>query len=307
MMITGVLAYTSTFLLGLIVFLHFTWLFWKRKYSFLPHVPNIPWLGSIPYIGTTAVEFTRACKSFSKKYGHVYVIWIGPYPVIRIGCADYAEVVLKSQETARKSDSYFALKPVIGDGLILTHGKKWKLRRTALTPSFHFSILRDFSETFEVHCKRLVKVLQESVNEVIEVQRLASLSTLDVICATSMGVELNALGSSGSDYVKSLRKTNDLVLLRTLNPFVVFDFVYRLTSNGKTFYEAVNVMHQFTTSVINERIQKRKESRDEDRGEENAKKQRVLLDALLDLYEEGVIDVEGIQEEMNTFTFAGKV
>ena len=36
------------------------------------------------------------------------------------------------------------------------------------------------------------------------------------------------------------------------------------------------------------------------------KKKRVLMDTLLDLYEQGGIDIEGIQEEINTFMFAGR-
>ena len=39
---------------------------------------------------------------------------------------------------------------------------------------------------------------------------------------------------------------------------------------------------------------------------EQKKKKRVLMDTLLDLYEQGGIDIEGIQEEINTFMFAGR-
>ena len=303
-MFTAALLYISTYLFGLITFLHLTWLFWKRKYSFIPHAPNVPWLGSIPYIGTTAVEFTRASMLFFKKHD-VYILWIGPTPIMRVACPNYAEGLLKNPATLQKGHAYFALKPTIGEGLILSYGEKWKQRRAALNPAFHISLLRNFSDTFEVQAKHLVEMLKKRENEVIEMQHLASLVTLNVICATSMGVELNVLGSSGSDYVRNIKRTNDLIFLRALNPLMEIDFLYRRTSNGKAFYKAVEVLHGFTTGVINERIAKRRESIDADRGA-NEKKRRVLLDTLLDLYQQGCIDIEGIREEIDTFTFAGR-
>ena len=303
--------YISTILLTFYGFLHISWRLWKRKYSFLPHAPNVPWLGSLPYLGTSVRDFTQRVDEFSKTYNHFYVLWIGPIPVVRVARPALVEAVLKSPGVNEKSVFYSALVPFIGNGLLLSTGSKWKQRRTVITPAFHFSILKDFSEVFADHAQELVDVFKKS-SDAVEVQHLLTLSTLDTICASSMGVELNALRSSADcEYVTNLERFKDLSMLRSLNPLAMMsDSYYNLTANGKASQKALNALHKFTVDVINERIQKRKESLAGASGGGNGgvagKKRRVLIDTLLDLYEQGEIDVDGIQEEIDTFMFAGK-
>ena len=287
------LYYLSTSLFVVYAFLHLSWLWWKRKYNFLPHAPNVPWLGTVPYLGKTTRHFTLKVIEFAITYDHFYLLWIGPMAAVRIGCAEHAEGLLKGQEPAQKSALYFATVLYLKDGLIMSKGKKWKGRRSALTPAFHFSILKDFVETFDEHAKRLVEELKKKVQcseGIVEVQELTSLCTLDVICETSMGVRMNALGDSESenvDFVRNVQKFKELMLLRTLDPFLLSDFIYKLTKNGQEFYKCVEELNNYAVDVINERIRMRRETHVCDDGGSRGRKKRVLVDTLLDLYEEG--------------------
>ena len=305
----SLILYVVTSVLGLLGFVHISWLWWKRKYRSLPHAPNIPWLGCLPYVGKTTRDLTLIFDAWDLKYNGFYVAWIGPIAVVRVAQPDLIEVFLKSPASSEKTLFYRPLSALLGDGLLLSRGEKWKRRRAAITPSFHFSILKVFSLIFENHARQLVDVLRKSSDEPVEVQRLFTLSTLDVICESSMGVELSALGStSDCEYLVNLERFKDLEIMRGMNPLAMMsDFYYSLTADGKASSKALEVLHQFTVSVINDRIHQRKApDGGGGGGVRGDKKRRVLMDTLLDLYEEGTIDVEGIQEEIDTFMFAGK-
>lgn len=61
--------------------------------------------------------------------------------------------------------------------------QKWIRRRKIINPAFHFRTLEKFVPVFDKHSRRLVKALErlQSNNEV-ELYRLFSFTTLDVIC-----------------------------------------------------------------------------------------------------------------------------
>ena len=304
-----ILLYGLSTLFIIYIFLDLTWRLWTRKYSFLPSAPNVPWLGTAPYLGFSSRGFYKAVTAFAYKYDHLYVLWLGPLPVIRAGCVEYIEAVLRGQGTLTKSTLYEITYDWLGFGLLNSTGKKWKKRRMSLTPAFHFSILNDFSATFITHAQRFIEKLQTISNtgKPIDIQSLATLSTLDVICETSMGVQINALDSKDSEYVEALRQIKEQMVKRLINPFLKIKFVYKLTSDGKAFYRNLNLMHNFTISVINKRIADRKDiSVGVDAGNETrVRKNTILLDVLIDLYEKGEIDIEGIREEVDTFMFEG--
>lgn len=303
--------YVTTVLVLIYLFIDITWRIWKRNYSFLPNAPNIPWLGSAPWLGSNSHTFYNAVTTFATKYNHLYILWVGPSPVIRAGTVKYVEKILKNQEHITKSVMYESFCELVGTGLITSTGKKWKKRRLELTPALHFSILNDFVNVFVEHAHALVTKIEEMNSAEVDIQHLSALSALDVMCETSMGVKVNALNSAESSYVQSVFMVKKLIIERILNPFLKWRFVYLLTQKGCEFYQHLNILHIFTVSVINQNIAARKQVNDtdtknvNDNREGKYKKKRVFLDLLIDLYDEGEIDLQGIQEEVDTFMFAG--
>lgn len=62
-------------------------------------------------------------------------------------------------------------------------GAKWKSRRKLITPSFHFSILQDFISVFDSVGENLLRKLRSEVGkDSVEISKIISLYTLDVIC-----------------------------------------------------------------------------------------------------------------------------
>ena len=308
-----ILYYISTTIFILYIIVNISWKFWTRKLSFLPFTPNVPWLGCVPYLDLNPHGLYKQITKYMMKYDHLYVMWFGPFPEVNLGCVEYLEPVLKSRDHITKSAVYTLIQEWLGAGLLISRGEKWKTRRNALTGAFHFSILNDFIEIYEAHAKNLVRCfLSDAISgKVVDVQIPVGLAMLDVICETSMGVKVNALDSSDSEYVRTVGEVKSLLLKRILNPFIANKYVYQCTSSGKLFYKHLNTLHNFTIDIINRHISSRnKLSHNKEGNIANShhpynKRKQVFLDILLDLYDKGEIDMDGIREEVDTFMFEG--
>lgn len=62
-------------------------------------------------------------------------------------------------------------------------GNKWKKHRKMLTPAFHFKILEEFLDVFEVYSNILIKKLENEVDKnSIDIYPYITLCSLDIIC-----------------------------------------------------------------------------------------------------------------------------
>ena len=282
-------------------------IWWKNhtyRLSFLSCPPSVPLLGNALLIARDPVKAFKQLREFSRIYNRLYVRWVAYKPFVVAGRVAYAEAVLSSKEILSKSFVYKFLHEWLGTGLLTSSGNKWKSRRRAITPTFHFAILKEFVCIFEKQSKRLVEKFRETADtgEAIDVQVPVSLATLDVICETAMGVHINAQYASNSEYVEAVDSVKHELLLRMMLPWLWFPLTYPYTSSGKRYYNSLKTLKDFTVSVINKRIESRKLPKE---NENNDVKNRFFLDMLLDAYDKGEIDVDGIREEVDTFMFEG--
>ncbi|XP_021518139.2 cytochrome P450 4F6 isoform X2 [Meriones unguiculatus] len=150
---------------------------------------------------------------------------------------------------------YGFLKPWLGDGLLLSAGKKWSHHRRLLTPAFHFDILKPY-----------VKIFNKSVNTMhAKWQRLASegsarldmfehisLMTLDSLQKCIFSFDSNCQ-ESPSEYIAAILELSALVVKRSQRLLLYADFLYYLTADGRRFRKACDLVHNFTDAVIRER------------------------------------------------------
>lgn len=113
--------------------------------------------------------------------------------------------ILSSPSIIDKMDGYEYFHNWLGEGLLTSTGQKWFNHRKMITPTFHFKILNEFLDVFNKNSNRLIDYLESFSNlQVIDFQKIAYLYTLDVICETSMGVELNCLNNPTSSFIKGI-------------------------------------------------------------------------------------------------------
>ncbi|XP_046861686.1 cytochrome P450 4V2-like isoform X2 [Xenia sp. Carnegie-2017] len=190
-------------------------------------------------------------------------------------------------------------------------GEKWKYRRRLLTPTFHFKILNDFLSIHQKHATKLVDLLQERVGKKeFNIVPYLSLCVLDIICETSMGIDIHAQFGQNSEYISSVFSICELIQERQKSPWLWPDFIYNLLYQGKLTKKYLDILHNFTNRVIDNRIEKRHEEKhsvSETTQYVTDSKRHILafLDLLLEQYDEGNITREGISEEVDTFMFEG--
>lgn len=183
--------------------------------------------------------------------------WLGWKPVVVLYSPENIETVLTSTSVINKADEYRFFEPWIGEGLVTSKRAKWRFRRKILTPAFHFRILNDFLPIMNEEATKLIRKLNQvkylHSNTVLDITPLIALCTLDTICETAMGVNINCQDDEQSVYVQSLVEAGEMALSRVTRPWLWLDFIFYRTETGKRFTKAKNTMHKFTTKVILER------------------------------------------------------
>ncbi|XP_023224048.1 cytochrome P450 4c3-like [Centruroides sculpturatus] len=219
------------------------------------------------------------------------------------------EAVLSSNTILEKKFEYRFLGPWFKSGLITSKGTKWRIRRKLLTPSFHFRILEDFLPIIDYHSLILVQNLRSKVGpQPINIVYWVTLYTLDILCETAMGKQIQAQKNINNPYLEALRKASEIFLSRISKPWLWYDTIFQLSSEGRTFKRCVDVMCNFSRKVICER---KRELLSEVEGKsyknDNViRKKKAFLDLLLHHHlQDGSLTEEDVREEVDTFMFAG--
>nr|XP_022344971.1 cytochrome P450 4A25-like [Crassostrea virginica] len=230
------------------------------------------------------------------------------YPSFGVCHPETAKVLLKSSEPKPRHSiggSYRFLLPWLGDGLLLSDGRKWERNRRLLTPAFHFDILRPYvqvyNEVAEVFLKNLQKGCQ--ANKSVEIDKFVSLATMDTMlrCSLSYQGMVQELGDS-HPYVEAVHKLVTLAIKRMISPWLYPDFIYRFTADGRENKRLTDFVHQFADLII----QSRRDALKDDPDQLN-KRRKDFLDILITARDETGkgLTAEEIRAEVDTFLFEG--
>ncbi|KAL3876313.1 hypothetical protein ACJMK2_034175 [Sinanodonta woodiana] len=292
----------------------------RLRFSKVPGWPTVPILGNVHQLSRRSDEFTQQVYSMSKEFCHHGVFrlmlfdW---YTLVLVSRAEEAEALISSSKHMDKSVDYRFLHPWLGTGLLTSTGDKWRSRRKMLTPSFHFRILNDFLSVFNDQAKILEKKLRAKTDGAdFNIYTYIALCTLDIICETAMGRNVNAQGNSDSAYVKAVNRITELTILRQRSPWLWPDFIFNLTRDGKDYKKCLKILHEFTEKVIREKEEARSMDektltmddmlKDRDEDDIGKKKRLAFLDMLLCAVENGEkLPFLDVREEVDTFMFEG--
>jgi cytochrome P450 family 4 len=324
----------TTWILLLITIIPIIWYNKKRSrlnalVAKIPGPPALPFLGNAIEINFEYEEvfarITAMTKLFGKKDG-ISKAWIGSVPYVILSKPAAVEPILSSSKHIDKSSDYDFLRPWLGTGLLTSFGKKWHSRRKILTPAFHFKILDDFIGVF--HEQSLIlgdKLAAEIGNDSFNIFTYVTFCTLDIVCETAMGRQINAQLNSESEYVKAVYEMGAIILKRQVKFWLHPDWIFRCTKYYQNHQKCLKILHEASNKVIRERKaelqqQNLKESlRNHMEGEKNLneedlkhsyvdgkKKRLAFLDLLIAASQDGkLLSDEDIREEVDTFMFEG--
>ncbi|GMS95798.1 hypothetical protein PENTCL1PPCAC_17973 [Pristionchus entomophagus] len=274
----------------------------RKRLSNLPSSRSYPIIGHGAIVKPDPEGFVDQVMGMASIFPtpRMCLFWLGPNPALMLYSPELMERVVTKREHLNKGFAYDLLHPWLGLSLLTSEKEEWRPRRKMLTPTFHYDILKDFLPIFNQHSRILI----EKMNRIpqggrMEVLHTISLCALDAICETSMGKTVNAQQETDSEYVRAIADINEIVQNRTKNPLTWSEFVFKWTNDGKRHEQCLEILHGFTKKVINERLEemRAREWRQEGR--------LAFLDMLLHMWNEGTMEWQDIQPEVDTFMFEG--
>uniref|UniRef100_UPI003AF32C46 cytochrome P450 4C1-like n=1 Tax=Achroia grisella TaxID=688607 RepID=UPI003AF32C46 len=294
---------------------------YNKKALMLRKIPGPPEtfiLGNGPEIVLPSAELFKLARTYANRWDDIYRYWAFPYGAINIYNPEDIETIISTTRYNEKSAVYSFLKDWLKEGLLVSHGNKWHQRRKILTPAFHFNILREFCVTIEKNSQYLVNTLAKASGEMVDIIPILSEYTLSTICETAMGTQLNEISTSkGKSYKDAIYEIGRLITHRFVSVLLYADFMFNLSSFGRKQKKLLNIIHNFTAEIIKDREEYINKNGvqsydvndnsvfEDDMFLNKKRKKRAMLDSIILAKKDGLIDDAGIQEEVDTFMFAG--
>ena len=285
-----------------------------RKYRAVRNIPGWPthWLwGNLHQLQLNHETAEKWIAYIIEHRNKVSRFWLGPfYPIVTVSHSDPVSKLIGKLPKDR--DVYTYLMPWLGEGLLISDGKKWMRNRRLLTPAFHHEILRGYIPVVNSCLEILLNKWTDSAKDGVPVCVFRDISklSLDIIMRCAFSCQSNCQLSDQHPYINSVNKLLPLVSQRFLNPLYRINFIYTLTASGRKFKQACKIAHEYTESVIRERRKdlENKSKQSDDILNKIGKKQYLdFLDILLTAQDEdgkGLTDLE-IRDEADTFMFEG--
>ncbi|XP_066244906.1 cytochrome P450 4d2-like [Euwallacea similis] len=279
--------------------------------SWMPTVPRIPILGSLFEMGNSSENLKDLHRFTDNPCKSSYMEVLGTANIVTKN-AELLEFVLSSNKILSKSHDYDFFLPWLGEGLLTSKGAKWKSHRKAITPTFHFSILEHFVDIFNSNVDVMIEKLKrvELSKNSFDVYQYVTACTLDIICETAMGINLQSQESNvGDEYIQAVKNISRIAQDRSIKAWKSFDFLFNLTSDSKILEKSLKIAHNFTNSVIERKKKEmmKGEAKQEEKEDAFGKKsKKVFLDLLLNSTIDGQpLTQEELRQEVDTFMFAG--
>ncbi|KAK3092763.1 hypothetical protein FSP39_006985 [Pinctada imbricata] len=290
---------------GIVFILYKIWKIIERRQEYKRQMKDFPgppphWLWGNTKELTGDYEGMLRVADYAAQYHGAFPVWMGPTDVFLMAVHPTTVRSVLSGSDPKDEFSYALMRPWIGDGLLLSKGRKWDRNRRLMTPAFHQEIIKNYVKTFASSTEILLDKWR-TVNEPVETFHHVSLLTLDSMMKCLFGHVSDCQNEKvRHPYIQGVYDVSELIVKRIINPLCHSAFIYYKTKNGKRFKEVCDIIHQHSQKLIRNRRQLFKT-------EERGARQPDFLDILLtakDSEGNGLTDQE-IRDEVDTFMFEG--
>jgi len=136
--------------------------------------------------------------SAAKEYGFTHTQSFGPISVLTVNDPELVKEVLRThKDDYHKSSENMkeTLRPLLGNGLLMSEGSFWKKQRKSLAKTFHFHNLKSMVELINVECVKVTGMWRERLQAMsdrgdpthLEIHREVSCLTMDIIAVAAFG------------------------------------------------------------------------------------------------------------------------
>ena len=259
-------------------------------------------------------DFVTQMTSQVAKYSRLYHRLMGPFlTLLHLVHPDEIADVVKAG-CPKEPFIYQMLKPWLGEGLLLSEGKRWMRDRKLINHTFSISMLRGYVSVYKDACSTLLEkwssaCANTSGSVSINISEAMRLLSFDIILRCAMGINSNCQLPSAKDspqrrYLDTLQKIMKETASRFRKPLHFIDSVYFWLPSGRMYRKLLDEAKEYSMMVIQERreyLQTLDGDEDEDVGD-------TMLDNLITIKDEdgyGLTDEE-IRNQIDTFLQAGQ-
>ncbi|XP_058789492.1 probable cytochrome P450 4aa1 isoform X2 [Phymastichus coffea] len=262
--------------------------------------PVYPILGNANYMLRDDVLHVMSHTAY-KDYGPVARFWLTLLPYVLLFEPDDVQAVLGSAKHTRKIYFYRLLDNFLGKGLITSDVDTWRRHRRLLQPAFHLHVLDKFVGSFAECADRLSRRLQKHHGQQLDITKFVNDAVYEILNETVLGV--NVASKADGDGVVNLddlpfRKGQMVVPYRIIRPWLLLDWVYKLTSAGQREKKQSEDLSRACRRMIEE---KRKAG-------QSSNGRTSLLEYMMEMSDKNPsnFDDEDIIDECSTFMLAGQ-
>uniref|UniRef100_A0A182P4H5 Uncharacterized protein n=1 Tax=Anopheles epiroticus TaxID=199890 RepID=A0A182P4H5_9DIPT len=316
---TGLAVFVTT--LGLFVLWWTVWRLRRWKHlklsADLNGPPDFPLIGSAHlFLGKSTEQQFQCILDITTTYQSPCRVWLGPKLFVFIDNADDLQTVLNASQCLEKAHVYRFFQ--CETGLFSAPAPIWKVHRKHLNPCFNAKILASFMSVFNAKSAIMVDQLQRRVNQPkqFNVYEYISKCTLDMVCATTLGTNMQLQNEQGDEYIAAIERASELLNHRLYKVWLHPEWIYRLTSYYKVQQQCYATAYKMSRRVLALRGDELSEIRNRStvpvekpnssQPVDEYRKPQIYIDQLFRLAKEtGVFDERAIRDEIDTIILGG--
>ncbi|XP_044261939.1 cytochrome P450 4C1-like [Tribolium madens] len=286
---------------GLIFTVIALWLLWSFLWkNFFATKIKGPW--AFPIIGSAYVFFGGTHNILEntilvvKKYRPLCKLWLGNKLTIFPSNPDDIQTILN--KSLEKEEGYRYIKTVFGHGLFTSPVSEWKGHRKVIVSTLNQQVLNSFMDTYNIYTRELVEKLKIDTKDgkYIDMFPVMTQCTLDIICSSIMGTQMNAMKEE-SQFIMWMTRVAELAIIRMFNVYLWPELLWKLSPISKESHELDQRIYNYVKTVIHNKRHK---------GLKSHTGKKIFLDYLVELTDrEGRWSDEELTNETRSVIMAG--
>ncbi|XP_059621733.1 cytochrome P450 4c21-like [Phlebotomus argentipes] len=286
----------------LLTLIYFVWTRWdviKLTWK-LPGPLPLPLVGAAYNIlGKNHEDYLEMVEGMFKKYSSFHHFWLGPRFYLLISDPKLIQSVLFAQEALNRDDVYDFVS-LLGDGggLLTLKGQTWKNHRKNLNPCFSLKILQSYMPIFNEQAGIMMKNMNARLNKgSFNFYEFMDACTLDMICQTTLGTEMNIQKGQNQDYLYACNNLFELITIRIFRPWFHSDFLFKFSD----FHKTTEKLRKITSNFVEKVIVNKASSDEETKGHKSErrlsedeltsyKKPQIFIDQVMEMHKEGKLE-----------------
>ncbi|ESO89799.1 hypothetical protein LOTGIDRAFT_218629 [Lottia gigantea] len=179
--------------------------------------PEPTFMGQLTKYGGVAVG--EMDRELMKKYGKVVGYYHGRTPVLNVGDPDLVKEICIKHFNNFSSRPFNVPKDLYEEAfLTVVNGERWRNSRSVLSPSFTSGKMRAMVPLMKNCVENFLKHLEKHAEsgKAVDVKTMFSGFTLDVICTTAFGIDIDSQGNPDNPLILAAKDASQFNLR---NPF----------------------------------------------------------------------------------------